>query len=227
MQNEFPGFIAIEGPIGVGKTTLGRRLAHTFGYATIFEDAEANPFLGRFYERPGENALATQLFFLFQRSQQMQSLSGTGGAGNQADLFQLGHVADYILQKDRIFAGINLSPDELDLYNKVYESMTIDAPRPDLVIYLQAPADVLLGRIARRGNSYEKSIAARYLESLNDAYTEFFHNYQEAPLLIVNAADINLASSEQDYQSLVDKIATCTSGRHYFNPLPATEDTLQ
>lgn len=219
----FPGFIAIEGPIGVGKTTLAGRLAHSFGYETLLEDADANPFLARFYEQPRENALSTQLFFLFQRAQQLQQLSQARAACSQAELFQSGHVSDYILQKDPIFAEINLDRDEFDLYRQVFGSLTIDVPKPDLVIYLQAPSEVLLKRIARRGNQHEKKISAAYLESLIDAYAEFFLHYQDTPLLIVNAAEINLATSEQDYESLVEKIRTCTGGRHYFNPLPAAE----
>ncbi len=219
-------FIAIEGTIGVGKTTLARRLADTFGYATVLEQPEANPFLQRFYEDRAQNALATQLFFLFQRSQQMQALTTPAAGAQQGELFRRGHVADYMLEKDRIFAGINLTPDEIDLYNRVYASMTIDVPAPDLVIYLQAPADVLQKRIARRGNAFEQRIAASYLEALNAAYTAFFHDYQDAPLLIVNAADINLAASEQDYQELLTRIAECSSGRNYFNPLPAAETRL-
>ncbi len=219
-------FIAIEGTIGVGKTTLARRLAETLGYGLVLEQPEANPFLERFYENQAQHALATQLFFLFQRSQQLQALTTPGAGGQQGDLFHYGHIADYLLEKDRIFASINLSSDELDLYHKVYKSLTIDVPPPDLVIYLQAPAEVLQKRIARRGHSFEQRIPARYLEALNAAYASFFHDYQQSPLLIVNAAEINLATSEQDYQGLLDRIAECTSGRNYFNPLPAAETPL-
>ncbi len=207
-----PSFIAVEGAIGVGKTTLARRLAESFGHPLLLEQAEANPFLERFYRNPQQAALATQLFFLFQRSQQLEGL-------RQADLFETpGRVSDFLIDKDRLFARVNLDEDEYALYERVYQQLTIDAPNPSLVIYLQAPVDVLLQRIQARGLPHEKDIDRRYLERLNAAYSEFFLYYDAAPLLIVNAAEIDFANSDRDYQHLVDYLRNIRGGRHYFNP---------
>ncbi|EAQ97316.1 deoxynucleoside kinase [Congregibacter litoralis] len=206
-----PAYIAVEGPIGVGKTTLTRRLAETFNHEILLEDAEQNPFLERFYRNRSEAALATQLFFLFQRAQKMQEL-------RQSELFSPVRVADFLIEKDPLFARINLDSDEFELYEKVYQKLTIDAPRPDLVIYLQAPTDVLLERIENRGIGHEKSIDSRYLEQLNEVYSEFFLYYDGAPLLIVNASMIDLAQGDSDYLQLVDYLLDIRSGRHYFNP---------
>lgn len=206
-----PGYIAVEGAIGVGKTTLARRLAATFNHEVLLEDAHENPFLERFYRNRRETALATQLFFLFQRAQKIQDL-------RQAELFSPVRVADFLIDKDPLFARINLDGDEFELYEKVYERLTIDAPVPDLVIYLQAPADVLLKRIDLRGIDHEKSIDRRYLEQLNEVYSEFFLYYDAAPLLIVNASMIDLAQDGPDYDLLVDYLLDMRSGRHYFNP---------
>jgi deoxyadenosine/deoxycytidine kinase len=206
-----PAYIAVEGPIGVGKTTLARRLAASFNYDTLFEDAEENPFLQKFYRNPEQAALATQLFFLFQRAQKIQDV-------RQADIFQSVRVADFLIEKDPLFARINLDADEFQLYDKVYQQLTIDAPRPDLVIYLQASTDVLLGRIDNRGLPYERGIDRQYLERLNEVYSEFFLYYDDAPLLIVNASEIDLANGIEDYLHLVDYMLDIRNGRHYFNP---------
>ena len=206
-----PGYIAVEGPIGVGKTTLARRLAETFNHEILLEDAHENPFLARFYRNRREAALATQLFFLFQRAQKMQEL-------RQSELFSPVRVADFLIDKDPLFARINLDSDEFALYEKVYQRLTIDAPRPDLVIYLQAPTDVLIERIERRGIEHERGIDRRYLERLNEVYSEFFLYYDGAPLLIVNASMIDLAGDDRDYLQLVDYMLDIRSGRHYFNP---------
>jgi deoxyguanosine kinase len=191
---DVPSYIAVEGPIGVGKTTLARRLAATFNYETLLEQAADNPFLERFYRNRREAALATQLFFLFQRAQQMQEL-------RQAQLFSPVRVADFLIDKDPLFARVNLDSDEFELYDKVYQKLTMDAPQPDLVIYLQAPTDVLLERIERRGIAAERNIDRAYLEQLNEVYSEFFLYYDGAPLLIVNASMIDLARGEEDYGS--------------------------
>lgn len=206
-----PAFIAIEGPIGVGKTTLTKRLAASFNYQTLLEDAEDNPFLERFYRNSRQAALATQLSFLFQRAQKIQDM-------RQADIFEPVRVADFLIDKDPLFARLNLDSDEYALYEKVYQQLTIDAPTPDLVIYLQASTDVLLSRIQQRGIGYEQSIARDYLERLNELYSEFFLYYDGAPLLIVNASDIDLAVGTRDYRHLVDYMLDIRSGRHYFNP---------
>jgi deoxyadenosine/deoxycytidine kinase len=206
-----PAFIAVEGPIGVGKTTLTKKLAASFNYQTLLEDAEENPFLEKFYRNPKQAALATQLFFLFQRAQKIQDI-------RQADIFEPVRVADFLVEKDPLFARINLEPDEYQLYEKVYQQLTIDAPPPDLVIYLQASTDVLLSRIESRGISHEQAIDRDYLERLNEVYSEFFLYYDGAPLLIVNASEIDLANSDTDYRHLVDYLLDIHSGRHYFNP---------
>lgn len=207
-------FIVVEGPIGVGKTSLARRLAETLNGVSALEGADENPFLPRFYEDPRAAALPTQLFFLFQRARQMQEM-------RQADIFQPARVADFLLEKDRLFARLNLDDDELRLYEQVYENLAVEAPEPDLVVYLQAPVEVLLKRIARRGIDYEQRIEADYLARLSEAYTRFFHNYDRAPLLIVNAAEIDLVHGDHGYELLLERIASIRSGRHYFNPVPA------
>ncbi len=206
-----PAFIAVEGPIGVGKTTLAKKLAASFNYQTLLEDAEDNPFLEKFYRNRKQAALATQLFFLFQRAQKIQDM-------RQADIFEPVRVADFLVEKDPLFARLNLDPDEYQLYEKVYRQLTIDAPAPDLVIYLQASTDVLLSRIDQRGIPSEQAIERDYLERLNEVYSEFFLYYDGAPLLIVNASEIDLANSEADYRHLVDYMLDIRSGRHYFNP---------
>jgi len=207
----WPSYVVIEGPIGVGKTTLARRLAKSFGSDLLLEGAEENPFLERFYENPRQAALPTQLHFLLQRSRQLAALK-------QDDMFNPVRVADFLIEKDRLFAELTLDRDELALYEQVYAGLKLDAPRPDLVVYLQAPVEVLLDRIQSRGIRHERWIEAAYLERLNEAYIDFFYRYTEAPLLIVNAADIDFANNAQDYQLLLDRIMKNRSGRHYFNP---------
>ena len=206
-------YIVVEGPIGVGKTTLSERLADSFEGETLLEAPQENPFLPRFYADPKTHALSTQLSFLVQRVEQLRGLV-------QADLFASVRIADFMLEKDRIFAELTLDSDEFDLYLKLYERLVQDIPRPDLVVYLQAPVDVLLERVARRGVDYEQTIEPGYLEQLAAAYTRFFYHYEDAPLMIVNAAEINLADSEDDYQMLFEQLRTIRRGRHYLNPLP-------
>lgn len=212
MKSSPPDYIVIEGPIGVGKTSLAKRLAETFDTELLLEGADENPFLERFYQNPKQSALAVQLFFLFQRAQQLQDIK-------QTDLFRRVRVADFLIEKDRLFAELTLDDHELQLYEQVYETLTIDALRPDLVIYLQAPVDVLLERVARRGIEYERKIDRDYLQKLNDAYTHFFHQYVDAPLLIVNAANIDLVNSQRDFELLVEQVLSIRTGRHFFNPL--------
>jgi len=209
-----PRYIAVEGPIGVGKTSLTKRLAKSFNYDMLLEKSEENPFLERFYNDPRQMALATQLFFLFQRAQQLQDL-------RQDDMFEPVRVADFLMEKDRLFARQNLDQDEFELYQNVYKHLTIDAPKPDLVIYLQAPVNVLLERIQKRGIPAEQQIEASYLESLIDAYTNFFHYYNESTLLVVNSSEIDLVNNDEDYEQLLDYILTTRKGsRNYFNPKP-------
>jgi deoxyguanosine kinase len=206
-------FIAVEGPIGVGKSSLARMLAKHLGAEGLFEAPDENPFLERFYLDRAKHALATQLFFLVQRVRQ---LSPAG----QMRLFERLHVSDYLVDKDPLFAELNLSPEELDIYREMFRHLRPQLPRPDLVVYLQAPVDVLLERIRRRGRSYERRIEVAYLERLNAAYTEFFYHYDAAALVIVNAAEIDWVSSEADFRQLVQFLDQVHGGRHYFNPLP-------
>lgn len=209
-----PGFIVVEGPIGVGKTSLARRLSQHFGSDVLLEQPDDNPFLERFYQSRRQYALPTQLFFLFQRVRQLQQL-------RQGDMFRPVRVADFLLEKDAIFARLNLDNDELRLYDQVYGQLRIDVPAPDLVVYLQAPVDVLHERVRRRGIGYERSIGHNYLAAISDAYTQFFYHYDAAPLLIVNAAQANFVDSEADFVMFVDNLKRVRSGRHYFNPLPS------
>jgi deoxyadenosine/deoxycytidine kinase len=196
----------------VGKTSLARKLAASLGAEQVFEQAAENPFLERFYRNPRVGALPAQLYFLFQRAQQLAALQ-------QHDLFAPVRVADYLLAKDRLFARITLDEPEFSLYEQVHEKLAIDAPKPDLVVYLQAPVNVLLDRIARRGIGYEGLIDAGYLERLNEAYARFFHEYDASPLLIVNAASIDPINNEADYEELLAAILRMQRGRLYYNPL--------
>ena len=204
-------FIVIEGPIGVGKSSLARRVSQSLNAQLVLEQADQNPFLERFYRNPRSAAFATQLFFLFQRARQMEEV-------RQQDLFGTVRVVDYLLEKDRLFARVTLDDAEYALYEKVYERVVVDAPKPDLVVYLQAPVDVLLDRIARRGIRYEQAIDRGYLDRLTQAYARFFHSYDAAPLLIVNAGSIDPLANESDYQLLFAEISKARRGRHFFNP---------
>ncbi len=211
-----PSFVVVEGPIGAGKTSLAHRLSAAYGADLLLEQPEENPFLERFYQSRQHYALPTQLYFLFQRARQLEALK-------QGDMFQPVRVADFLLEKDSLFARLNLDDQELKLYEQVYTKLSLEMPVPDLVIYLQAPVEVLMERIRKRGIEFERAIDRSYLEALMDAYTRFFYHYTDAPLLIVNAAEINFVDSDADFQALLDHIATVrTGGRHFFNPLPVS-----
>lgn len=211
MTGHLPYYIAIEGPIGVGKTSLAKRLAETFEYELLLEEPNKNPFLDRFYENPRRHALATQLFFLFQRVEQIRTL-------HQDDLFKNLRIADFLIEKDMLFAQQNLDKDEYNLYGQIYDHLTINAPKPNLVIYLQASTAALLERIKERGIASEQLIEPDYLDQLNHAYAEFFHYYKGSSLLIVNTEEFDPIHSEPDYGRLIKHIQKCPNGTHYFNP---------
>ena len=213
-----PKFIAVEGPIGVGKTTLAQLLADSFGYQTFLEKPAENPFLVDFYKNPSKNALATQLFFLFQRVKQIQDLK-------QGDIFTPVHVSDFLLDKDKLFAQVTLSEHELSLYNQIYDYLSLDLPTPDLVIYLQAETKTLFERVLQRGREIEKGISFEYLDLLNESYKEFFLNYDRSPVFIVNSEFLDLAHNQNDYMLLLEKLLEYFNnpeGRMmYFNPSPS------
>jgi len=213
-----PKFIAVEGPIGVGKTTLTNLLADAFGYETFLEKPNENPFLKDFYKNSKQSALATQLFFLFQRVKEAQSLI-------QDDIFSPVRVSDFILEKDKLFASVILSEKELDLYNQIYEYLSIDLPSPNIVIYLQAKTETLYQRVISRGVEMERNISFEYLEDLNEAYKEFFLDYEKCPVLIVNSEFIDFSSKEDDFLILVSKLMEFFNNpegrKMYFNPSPS------
>ena len=209
-----PRFIVVEGPIGVGKTSLARRLAKRFGGDLVLENSDRNPFLEDFYRSGRRSALPAQLFFLFERARQMESL-------RQSDLFCPVRIADFHMLKDRLFAELNLGQDELHLYNQIVGNLDVDVPAPDLVVYLQASVDALMSRIARRGLDYERKIDRGYLEKVADTYARYFYDYDETPLLIVNASTIDPISNNADFEMLFEQVRRITSGRHFFNPAAA------
>ncbi|MHB1245942.1 MAG: deoxynucleoside kinase [Sulfuriferula sp.] len=203
-------FIAVEGPIGAGKTSLARRIAAYLHADTLLEGASENPFLPRFYQDPKRHALATQLFFLFQRSGQVQDLQ-------QSDLFRQNTVADFLLDKDLLFARLNLDDDEFRLYQKIYDELQPKAPVPDLVIYLQARPDVLQARVLGRGIDYERNISTDYLRRLAESYTHYFYNYTAAPLFTVNCEHLNFVQSDADFALLMQQIEGMRGNREFFN----------
>lgn len=205
-------FIAIEGPIGVGKTTLAAKLANHFNARFLPDTEDRNPYLQSFYKDPKARAFHTQMHFLVSRLEAMRNPAIVNP--NQPI------IADFFLQKDRLFAELTLDHEEWWMYSNLYDSLIEGAPKPDLVVYLQAPLERLIERIERRGYNYESRIDSHYLEQLGALYERFFHAYCD-PLLIVNAADINLADNAQDVSSLCQLIADFEGGRHYFNPLIA------
>jgi deoxyadenosine/deoxycytidine kinase len=214
MRTLFHKYIVVEGPIGVGKTNLVNRLADSFSGSVLLEKPENNPFLEKFYLNPEQSALPTQLSFLMQRVKLSKTLQ-------QDDLFTDLQIADFMMEKDKIFANITLDDDELAIYNMVYDNITLQNRIPDLVIYLQASLPVLKTRLSNRGIGYEQRVEDAYLKKLSDSYADFFHYYDASPLLIVNAEQIDLVNSEDDYNNLLEQIGTIKSGKQFYNPLPA------
>ena len=207
-----PRYIAIEGAIGVGKTSLAKILANQFGWRLVQEEVGHNPFLERFYENPKKFAFQTQLFFLLSRYRHQRELA-------QGNLFEKGVVSDYVLAKDKIFALINLEDDEVSLYDSIYKLLVPTVPRPDLVIYLQARPEVLLNRVRKRGVEYERNISLDYLKALSDAYNEYFFHYNETPLLVVNTSEIDFVESPRDLEHLVREVKSVKRGMHHYIPL--------
>lgn len=208
-------FIAVEGPIGAGKTSLARRLAERAQAELLLEQPEANPFLVRFYEDPQRFALQTQLFFLFQRIAQLREVA-------QLDLFRARIVADFLFDKDPLFAQLTLAADELALYRQIFDTLKPQAPRPDLVVYLHAPVGTLMERVRRRGRGYEFRLASgetgeHYLGTLAEAYSRFFYHYQDAPVLVVSSEHLNFVDSDAALDLLVERITAMRGPREYFN----------
>ncbi|MGB5332759.1 MAG: deoxynucleoside kinase [Woeseiaceae bacterium] len=207
-------YIAIEGAIGVGKTALARRLADSLSADLVLEEVDENPFLERFYRDGRSAALPAQMFFLFSRARQIEDL-------RQSDLFSSVRISDYLFTRDRLFAELNLDPEELKLYDQITENLAVDAPIPDLVIYLQASVDAIMSRLAQRNSLYDRFVDRNYVEKLTDAYSRFFHAYDDGPLLIVNASQIDPINNDDDYEQLFRQIERTTGGRHFFNPVAA------
>jgi deoxyadenosine/deoxycytidine kinase len=205
-------YIAVEGPIAVGKSSLAGALAQNYGARLVREPLEDNPFLARFYEEPQRYAFTAQLSFLIERYRQQQELV-------QMDLFQQATVADYLFAKDRIFAEITLSEDELALYDRIYGLLDARVRQPDLVVFLDADVDVLLRRLRKRARSFEKRLGREYLEKLAEAYRRFFHGYRDAPLLVVNSSDIDFVENGGDFTDLVREIDGMGQGVQHYVPL--------
>jgi deoxyadenosine/deoxycytidine kinase len=212
MNNRIHHHIVIEGPLGVGKTSLASMLAEKMNGQTLLENPEENPFLKKFYKNPEQYGFQTQIFFLLQRYKQITEISQIG-------LFNKVIISDYLFDKDRIFAKANLDDDEFWLYEQLFQILKKRTLNPDLVIFLQAKTDTLIERIKKRRRDYEKSISYEYLDNINTAFNEFFFHYTDSPLLIINASDIDFVHIPEDFNDLVKQIGKIKSGTQYYNPI--------
>ena len=203
-------YVVIEGPIGVGKTSLAKRMAEHLGADALLEEPDANPFLPKFYRDMRRHAFSTQMFFLFQRVAQVSDLK-------QRELFAKLTISDFLLEKDPLFARMTLTDEEFSLYQRIYQQLAPQAPTPDLVIYLQAPVEALISRVNRRGNDYERNISEEYLRRLAASYTEYFYRYDSSPLLIVNSGRLNFVDRSEDFELLLQRINAMRGGREFFN----------
>ena len=204
-------YVVVEGPIGVGKSRLAEALAERLGATPLLERSQENPFLERFYKNPREGAFPAQLFFLMQRAEMLAGM-------RQNDLFAPRHVADFLFAKDRLFAELNLDSHEFGLYDRVWQTLAPSVPAPDLVVYLQAPADLLQARLRRHASGAERQLDIDYLERLAGAYVDFFHHYAESPVLIVNAAAFDPLEKADHLERLIEEMTRARTARHYFNP---------
>ncbi len=205
-------YIVVEGPIGVGKTTLARRLAQELGARPVLEEVDENPFLRKFYDKPEKYAFQAQMFFLLSRYRQQTQLA-------QQDLFRQGTVADYLFSKDKIFAESTLEGDELGLYRQLFQLLDARLPKPDLVVYLQARTDVLIDRLRRRDREFERRIPATYLQKIAEAYRDYFFYYDETPLLVVDSSDVDFVSRAEDFADLLREIDQMGPGVQHYIPL--------
>ncbi|MGD8984673.1 MAG: deoxynucleoside kinase [Desulfobacteraceae bacterium] len=205
-------YIVIEGPLGVGKTSLALKLAEALNAEALLEDAEENPFLRKFYQDPKKYSFQAQIFFLLRRYQRALDIT-------QMDLFKRTMISDYLFDKDRIFARANLDDDEFWLYEQLFQLLRKRITPPDLVIFLQATTDVLVERIRRRGKKYERSISAKYLEEINQAFNDFFFHYSDSPLLVINASRIDFVNVPEDFEDLVGQIRRMRTGTQYYVPM--------
>jgi len=206
------GYIVVEGPLGVGKTSLAHLLAKRIAGKTILEDTEGNPFLANFYKDPRRFAFQTQLFFILRRFQKQEEI-------NQIDLFKRVVISDFLFDKDRIFARLNLDDREFSLYEQLFHLLKVRTLKPDLVIFLQARTDILKKRIKKRDRDYERSITLKYLDQINQAFNEFFFHYTETPLLVINASEIDFVNVPSDLDNLVSEIKKMEKGTKYYIPL--------
>jgi len=205
------GYVAVEGPIGVGKTSLARMLAEKLGARLVLDESGTNPFVARFYEDPDKYAFPAQLYFMLIRHRQQRELV-------QQDLFRQATVSDYLFSKDRIFANLNLTPDELVLYDQVYRLLDAQMARPDLVVYMWARAEVLIERLRRRNRDFERHISVEYLERVSAAYRDFFFYYEETPLLVVDTSGMDFVEHPEDLEELMREIDRTRAGVQHYVP---------